>query len=231
MTDALLRQIEARFHASGSADDEAVWLRARLQAGELDVARLELAALFGHAGAAAALGAPSLPPCVSDVIGAEGGHPKPSRRPGVWDEWDAWTGAYSALSAEAFRRVAVAVATVAYRSYAQGHSFGDAEWVTEELWALELALLDGSSDYELRGEGAHSAACEVRGTRAALPAEAVASAAAAFRTGSRPELLLATVQASLPHEGEIRDLLAAELVPWALGEPDPVRARVQARED
>jgi hypothetical protein len=47
VTDASLRDLERRFRASGSVEDEAMWLRARAQAGELPERRLKLAARLG----------------------------------------------------------------------------------------------------------------------------------------------------------------------------------------
>lgn len=48
MTDARLRELERHFKESGSAEDEAAWLRERLRTGDLDPQRLELAARIGH---------------------------------------------------------------------------------------------------------------------------------------------------------------------------------------
>lgn len=47
MSDEELRRLERRFRETGALEDEAAWLRARLRAGELDQARLELAAHCG----------------------------------------------------------------------------------------------------------------------------------------------------------------------------------------
>lgn len=56
MSDHRLRELERRFRLSGNLADEAAWLRARVQAGELTQSGLELAAFLGHAAASAALG-------------------------------------------------------------------------------------------------------------------------------------------------------------------------------
>ena len=60
MTDASLRDLERRFRASGSVEDESVWLRARLRAGELTSERVELAARLGAEGPRQALDMPAL---------------------------------------------------------------------------------------------------------------------------------------------------------------------------
>lgn len=62
MTDSNLRELERRFRASGSVEEEAAWLRARVQAGELESGKLELAAFLGHQAAQEALGDDSPPP-------------------------------------------------------------------------------------------------------------------------------------------------------------------------
>ncbi len=48
MTDSNLRELERRFRASGSVEDEAAWLRERVRVGELPQERLELAACLVH---------------------------------------------------------------------------------------------------------------------------------------------------------------------------------------
>lgn len=48
MTDAHLRQLERQFRATGTREDEAAWLRARVQAGELDDDRQRLLAYLGR---------------------------------------------------------------------------------------------------------------------------------------------------------------------------------------
>lgn len=56
MSDLGLRELERRFRASGSVEDEAAWLRGRVQAGELEHGKLELAAGVGWPAASLATG-------------------------------------------------------------------------------------------------------------------------------------------------------------------------------
>ena len=49
MTDAHLRGLERRWMETGSVEDEACYLLARVRAGELTEERLRLAAYLGHA--------------------------------------------------------------------------------------------------------------------------------------------------------------------------------------
>ncbi len=62
MADLGLRELERRWQASGSPDDEARWLVARVRRGELDLGRVELAACCDHLAAAQALHALGLAP-------------------------------------------------------------------------------------------------------------------------------------------------------------------------
>lgn len=52
MTDTTLRELERRFRASGREEEEAAWLRARLQSGTVSVLGLELASQLGYPPAA-----------------------------------------------------------------------------------------------------------------------------------------------------------------------------------
>ena len=65
MSDVRLRELERRFRATGSAEDEAAWLRARAQAGYLDQSKLALAAFLGHD--AASIVCPVHPPAPRDL--------------------------------------------------------------------------------------------------------------------------------------------------------------------
>ena len=51
MTDTRLRNLERRFQATGSVQDEAAWITERLRVGELARDQVELAAWLGHAAA------------------------------------------------------------------------------------------------------------------------------------------------------------------------------------
>lgn len=66
MSDQRLRTLERRWKKTGAVQDEAAWLRARVQAGELEQTRLKLAARLGHTAARlAAHRAKPLPQSVS----------------------------------------------------------------------------------------------------------------------------------------------------------------------
>ena len=50
MTDSRLRELERRFQATGSVEDEAAWITERLRVGELARERVELAGSGGVGG-------------------------------------------------------------------------------------------------------------------------------------------------------------------------------------
>jgi hypothetical protein len=56
VSDRELRELARRFHESNDPADEARWLNAQLQAGELSRSQLVIAAFFGHSPAREALG-------------------------------------------------------------------------------------------------------------------------------------------------------------------------------
>ena len=56
MSDANLRELERRFRASGTVEDEAAWLLERARAAELEQSRVEMAAYLGHPAALLGLG-------------------------------------------------------------------------------------------------------------------------------------------------------------------------------
>ncbi|MBX3465990.1 MAG: hypothetical protein KF878_03700 [Planctomycetes bacterium] len=62
MSDHHLRALARRAAASGSADDQAAWLLARLRAGDLPLPRLRLTAYLGDPAARLVLGDPGRPP-------------------------------------------------------------------------------------------------------------------------------------------------------------------------
>ena len=57
VSDATLKDLERRWTETGTVEDEAAWLRARVQAGQLERERLRLAAYCRHSASQAALGA------------------------------------------------------------------------------------------------------------------------------------------------------------------------------
>jgi hypothetical protein len=62
VSDERLRQLERRFRETGTDEDGAAWLGARLRAGELSEDQLRLAAHLGHGPARMAIGAEEAPP-------------------------------------------------------------------------------------------------------------------------------------------------------------------------
>ena len=205
VADTNLRELERRFSAPGCAEDEVAWLRARVQAGELEQSKPELAAYCGHEGAGFALqdGAPPVPSTINRLIHG----------------LRAWPGAAS--------RAALAVAYVVV----EGHALEGAQ---EALNACSRLLLDRSERTRDRAERA----CEPFVTEYLTDPPSlekvmrvVVKATRSVRHQSVPQAAYAANAAEeLLAPEEIRSLVLAELVPWALGYSDPVRERVEARQ-
>ncbi len=209
MTDSSLRELERRFRASGSVEDEAAWLRARVQAGELHQSRLEVAAYCGHKAA-------------SSVVTVAG----PKTVGGLVSGLAPWA------SEELWRRVALALLHGA-ESACVGPSAPHAALIVqlleddvacrcEEHWG-ELASLP-NPPYPLDPAGrAVARAARYAASAAKSPGDAlealqqVARAAAGALTESNRVRVLC-------------DMLRTSLIPWALGYGDPVRERVEARQ-
>jgi len=233
MSDADLRELERRFRETGSVDDEAAWLRARIQAGELSEGRLRLAIYFGHAGS-------------SDVLDQE--IPVIDR---LWDWADGVPRsdeadqrikrAPSALSQEACVRAAIAAARLAVA--AQGNP------PPTPLVAVEAAeaLLHRPCDEHLAaateaGGAAEEVADDDLRTASPLTFHACRSAAEACFTaygfvhpdfglpGLGMVLSVASDALAGSEDERLRGAICDEIIPWALGYSDPVRERVEARQ-
>jgi hypothetical protein len=253
MGDGELRALERRWHETGEVEDEARWHLARVRAGALPQARLELAALLGVPGALSALNRRRVP--------------KP---PGSPEGLRAWLGEVEAHGAEATRRAGLAVAGL-HLADALREQRRDAEARAEEAArvGVELqrgtpnemdALLDGVFEDAWRGDEAllRAARAWFDGlVRAALRPDD-ATAQARLRTLDqrfRLEGLVARSRADGPLRSALRlvdalaepgagvdawfappparrvvdvhGAIAAALGPWALGLRDPLAATLE----
>lgn len=208
MSDAALRELEQAWQRSGSVEDEAHLLAARVRSGELAEEQLRLAAHAGHAAAVRALGVPR--------------HERPLPE---------WLDGFAAFGHEALVRASIAIARLAWSRW-PGFCKHPPETLilnpidvmvegavaTAEEYLCEATAENLRVHVEARQQVAHYAEhpllssyeralalATVRG------AEQAAGAAEAF---ARLEIVGAT---------------AAELAPWALVGRDPVRERVEER--
>ncbi|HBP21498.1 MAG TPA: hypothetical protein DEA08_27385 [Planctomycetes bacterium] len=123
MTDSVLRDLERQFRSSGSSEHEAAWLRARVQSGDLDEGRLELAGALGHSAAQIA------------------GFPESERT-----SWGRWVD-FADRSAEAQVLVVLALAAEVRPAFEAGEALlGAPDLFDQGARALENWLREGSEE-------------------------------------------------------------------------------------
>lgn len=234
MSDVDLRTLARRFRASGSSEDEAAWLRARVQTGELKDGQLRLAAHLGHEAARTALGAAA---------------PEPTLTLREWDHPVEFNALFDTVAragesgCEPLLRVVVALARRLLPLFeaCEPEDLGPRRAVqVGERWLCE----PGGVDRGLLREAAWAAGASsdrvvfdhVRAHDVAELAQRVAEAAQSVATGDH-ERTLASVESGTFHAlravdvsqvNELERAVADELVPWALGYADPVRERASS---
>lgn len=206
MSDVRLRELERRRAGTGTVADEAALLRERLRAGRLDRARLEAAACLGDPAAQAALGGT---PDGREALtfwwlgyDGEDGEPR-------------WSKVVAALGDEASFRAGLALAWAHLDSAPDGLQPRFAAW----LRAVEGDLLAGVALPERGARPLPGSYLTPVIVSLLWPEEASPDDAAAAR---RPWRRFWNIRC----QGQVaRDRVRAELVPWLLGQGDPVAAR------
>ena len=236
MGDADLRELERRFRETGSVEDEAAWLRARVQAGELEASMLELAAYCRHSGAG------GLDDRHQDLWELEG---LPGGRKRVWGEGLATWGE------EACVRAMICVLRANLSDW-EGLTPEDIDDTPEILahygWASRDMKLPGEalSGLELlvvsRSSSVRQRLLDLRARSQELWLTCLGSdITPAGNTSQAVEFALQVVGGKLSNTGAgvacglegtvefAQSVVAHELVPWALGYSDPVLERVKSR--
>jgi len=232
MSDTDLRGLERRWRETGSVEDEAAWLHARVQAGELEQSRLRLAAYLLHEGARLALV-----------------RPVPVLRKGQV----AFLNSLFDMdkSQESGVRAVIAAARRVEKSPARSSLLG---LDLAEQWCVAVDLEEryrlGEEALGFSGwEGNENASPEHRAAVfAALSTSAETKASLAIGSTKRygawhmraVQSLSGALEAVLgpgrmrlserPIPPILKEAIHGELVPWALGYSDPVRGRVEARQ-
>ena len=203
------RELERRFRASRSSEDEAAWLRERLRAGRLQAERLRLAALVGHPAACQAVGTQPLldPAALAGAIAEHGREPQLrallALARGGLPEWE------QRFPRDDRPRIALEAAAGEAGCPCPRHRTAVVERLpaAADAWAAARQL------------GAQRAA------QAALLCQLAAAVAGRAPAGLEPGLeeLRAAILAAgdLDAPARVRAALRAALVPWALGYPDP----------
>jgi hypothetical protein len=207
--DSTLRELERRFAASGSVEDEAAWLRARLRVGELSEDQLRLAAYLGDPATLRVTNFElpvNLDTLIARIHAGEFGEDVPGR---------------------------VCLAVGDYFQKVQSRNWGG--YWDEAAALLRRYLLTGERTAELDtffisrldGPGRDLISAE------AIEASGAVEAPARLRGPTPLAGLIETARFRFEAQADDSTLIAlirTELVPWLLGYSDPVRDRVEARE-
>lgn len=240
MSDTGLRELERRFRGSGSVEDETAWLVARLRAGDLQRDRLDFACWVGAPAAAAARRAAGGEP--TDRLRHLLRRPRSRRAArslaavGSLGRWP--------------REPLVRLALVAGRQRIGGRSpeawddrFGRVgrAFAVVEAWAVdptrvareELEAAEDAADRAAWGD--HPETGEPVDDPAETPVARVAEFACMCATAPEarvPHLLHTALVVAEVWEAwdAFCQAAARELVPWALGYADPLRERIEARQ-
>ena len=231
-----IRELRRRWRESGAVDDEARWLQARLRAGDIPRARLELAAFLDHPAAQAALGsAPHAWPR------------EPEARLRAWGKRLSDHGVEActrAALAEAHHKLGILLRPGFLTPGSEGRRAACVRLIVRRLEAIEDWILEAARLGAERGPAAE-----------ALDAFGHVLAPLAFPDGVNDVVAWAYDQvldltervarwARLPGDrvafgtwwsvdfpfGEVRATrraIDAELIPWALGLDDPLRTRLE----
>lgn len=235
MTDSDLRALERRFRSSGSIQDEVAWLRGRLQAGEVALDGLRLAALLGHEGARGALGEAA---------------PQPTLVFREWDQPVEFNPLFNMVrdcadcGSEALVRLTVALSRHLLPWFERARTSDSGPRVAIETSERWLVGPDKVSLTMLREAGWAAGASsddvifeDVMAHQVAELAQRTAEAAQNAHAGDHRRTLLSAEGAALealrtrdPEDAvQLEAAVSSELVPWALGLSDPVAERARAR--
>lgn len=195
MSDADLRELERRFRATGSVEAEAAWLGARVQAGQLERSKLELAAFLADPASRLACGGLSPSETESEPKG--------------WDHRMASFGLEASVRAALVYVLELRVT----------------RWWKRDPDPWEDALLHALSWLDdPRGTSGDTlikvaAGLPVRVNCATFSMQYVRETLVAIGKG---EALIASAVANALGEGELYAKVGETLVPWALGYSDPL---------
>ena len=242
MTDQELRELERRFRETGTAADEANWIRGRLRVGELQRDRVRLASYLGHEAAGRLLDEKETAPSVAgDSYDAETCY---------FPLLAVWTRGLCRFGREPAVRAGLAASTATLPVFE-----GAYPGCQEPRAALELVeewVLDQTPDRAERavraGLDSEEPVCmvephwgpprdeELVGFGPAYCALTLADAETLLGHGSGQLSDFASAAvvslngaAHVTSSAEVLQIVATELVPWALGYRDAVAERVGAR--
>lgn len=205
MSDDERRALERRFRASGSPQDEAAWLRARVQGGDLSERRLQLAAHLGSQAATELVQSLALPA------------PPPPHAGNGGPGWELINWAWCPWVVDD-QEILVRVALAAARSVAQQEPAGAPLLAAAEAWLVcpcqsHEANAQAVWEESPRNLAASGAALAAAWINPVVPGDGIRMAVGrAARATS---------------EQHVRDGVREDVVPWVLGYQDPVRLRAE----
>lgn len=220
MRDTSLRELERRWRESGGVAEEAAWLHAKVQTGQLKQSRLRLAAYLLHEGARLAVS-----------------RPVPVLRKGQSAFLESLLEVDK--SQETVVRAVIAAGRSVERNPAQSRLLGlelaeqwcvaardeERESLVEE--ALGFSGWQGNRNASPVHRAAVFATLSVSTTQTATwqlhALESLSGAMEAVLGPGRSRL------SERPMPPRLREAIHGEIVPWALGYGDPVRERIEAR--
>jgi hypothetical protein len=214
MSDTKLRDLERRWKETGTEDDEAAYLLERLRVGDLTRERLELAVCLGYQPAIRAL----------NVTPA---HPLRVSRDAHWGHaFRDWPDAASRIGAALASAAAASVSALPPDTVAAVASVSIAidEWVlapTDDHARATRLRVSCPAPHEDEGELVWQ---QRHAAKAAANLTSLTSPKRRYQVLSNALELLVSAGVA-----QIRNVVAAEVVPWALGHEDPLRERVEAR--
>lgn len=212
MSDERLRELERRFRASGSVEDEAAWLRARVQAGELSSEKLELAAYCGWEAACAATGTMSKQvTTIDDLLTLGRG--------------------LESFSRESQTRAALAAVLLLPQPEAWALPHVNACVLAVTQWLFDQTNDNALVAFQAGRDVADSCGHAFDVYRMFCWTPCGSETAARLMNWPSAEPVASCLAYSWHLLGVcLVEALRTELVPWALGYSDPVKERVEARE-
>jgi len=209
VSDAALRELEQAWRRSGSVEDEAQLLAARVRSGDLEEERLRLAAHAGYPAAVRALG--------------ESCHERPLAE---------WLDGFAAFGEEALSRASIAIARLAWSRWPGFSKHPPLELSYNPIDTMVEGAVVTAEDYLCEASAESLALHTEAGQQVASYAETP------LLSSYERAVALATLRGAEQARGageaferaEVREAVATEIALWALMGRDPVRERVEERQ-
>lgn len=230
MSDGPLREPDRHLKETGTVQDEAAFLVERVRAGVLSELHLGLAAHLGHEAARQAyVVADPLDVLTALVSGAVGGFTDIANdEPDTWRAWGLGDPTEWPYGSAAAQRGAIAILRSEFDASARSYPVGWVALFEAGVDLVERRLIGVSTDSERAQDLSEQFTTRPVGVDVEDPVQG----GLVWLLAPEPGLyeIAEAVGHMLVDADRARAALASELVPWALGTSDPVRERVEARQ-